>query len=203
MSVRVLTGLVILAYCEICNGQQDCRIVSVWATGDRSGVSAFEQAEQAVREMFAPAGIKVDWRRQALQLSTKDCGPRLVIRMITGVNLTHNPRALAYAEPFSDRATCITVFWDQVRKASYNDSQIRQSLLAHVLTHEITHVLQGVAVHSETGIMQASWMPSDYRRMRYQRFSFTQSDLRLIELGLARWNRRQTDRTLAEGTGER
>ena len=58
-------------------------------------------------------------------------------------------------------------------------------LLAHVLVHEITHILQGITRHSETGIMKAHWTPEDYEEMQLRPLSFTRKDIELIQIGLA------------------
>ena len=57
-------------------------------------------------------------------------------------------------------------------------------LLAYVLVHEIAHILQGVARHSETGIMKARWTAEDYQQMWLARFTFEPRDIWLIQRGL-------------------
>jgi hypothetical protein len=59
-------------------------------------------------------------------------------------------------------------------------------VLAHVLVHEITHILQGFIGHSDTGIMKATWDEYDYMRMEREAMSLTDNDVRLIYLGIAR-----------------
>jgi len=36
------------------------------------------------------------------------------------------------------------------------------SLLAHVIVHEITHLIKGTDEHSESGILKQRWEPADY-----------------------------------------
>jgi hypothetical protein len=50
-----------------------------------------------------------------------------------------------------------------------------------VLVHEITHILQGVDRHSESGIMKAQWTIDDYRAMASKPLSFTPLDVKLIQ----------------------
>jgi len=57
-------------------------------------------------------------------------------------------------------------------------------LLAHVLVHEITHILEGVARHSETGVMKAHWTSEDYRKMGGHHLPFAPEDVELIQLGM-------------------
>ena len=49
-------------------------------------------------------------------------------------------------------------------------------VLGHVLAHQVTHVLQGIARHSAEGLMAALWSTEDVRRML--RASFTKPALR-------------------------
>jgi hypothetical protein len=58
------------------------------------------------------------------------------------------------------------------------------SVLAHVLVHEITHVLEGIDRHSATGIMKDRWDDNDYFEMRRKPLRFAQKDVDLIYDGL-------------------
>jgi hypothetical protein len=57
-------------------------------------------------------------------------------------------------------------------------------VLAHVLVHEITHVLEGIDRHSATGIMKAHWNYNDYLEMRRKPLPFAHEDVNLIYDGL-------------------
>jgi hypothetical protein len=67
----------------------------------------------------------------------------------------------------------VTVLYDRVYQTA-PDAARRPLLLAHVLVHEITHVLQGVEHHSESGIMKAHWGPAD---------CYAMADLALLPVG--------------------
>jgi hypothetical protein len=58
-------------------------------------------------------------------------------------------------------------------------------LLAHVMVHEITHILERADRHSAEGLMKASWTPDDLVKMAYKPFSFDPVDVVLIREGLA------------------
>ena len=58
-------------------------------------------------------------------------------------------------------------------------------LLAHVLVHEITLILQGVSRHSGEGVMKAQWGQGDFNRMLSKPLEFTSEDVSLIHDGLA------------------
>ena len=63
---------------------------------------------------------------------------------------------------------------------------IGPELLGHVLVHEIGHALQGVARHSDTGVMKATWTGKDRSRMGTNSLTFTPYDADLIHSSIAR-----------------
>ena len=54
-----------------------------------------------------------------------------------------------------------------------------------MLVHEITHILQAVSRHSETGIMRARWDEEDLLNMYWKPLEFEPRDIDLINRGLA------------------
>jgi hypothetical protein len=91
------------------------------------------------------------------------------------------PGALAYALPYE--GSHIVVFWDRVQATT---GPRVPALLAHVLAHEITHILEGFCRHSESGLMKAHWDVSSYRMMNSETLPFAGEDVELIYAGLAR-----------------
>jgi hypothetical protein len=57
-------------------------------------------------------------------------------------------------------------------------------VLGHVIAHEVTHILQGVLRHSESGVMKARWSNADYQEMTWKPLRFTDEDVVLIHRGL-------------------
>ena len=90
-----------------------------------------------------------------------------------------HPGALAYALPYQGGQ--VVVFLDRVR-ATVPPSGA-PALLAHVIAHEIAHILQGVARHSETGLMKERWEYSDYVEMQRRPLRIAPFDIELIERG--------------------
>jgi hypothetical protein len=54
------------------------------------------------------------------------------------------------------------------------------------MTHEITHLLQGISRHSATGVMKARWGTKDVVDMANNPLPFTPEDIDLIQCGLVR-----------------
>jgi len=132
-------------------------------------------------KMFASIGVKIDWH-------DRDSCPVGVGAI--QVRMSHNPpgirkfKTLAFAEPY---AGTIEVFPDRVQELNRNGGP---SVLAHVLVHEITHVLEGIDRHSATGIMKDRWDDNDYFEMRRKPLRFAQKDVDLIYDGLQARQRR-------------
>jgi hypothetical protein len=78
----------------------------------------------------------------------------------------------------------IVVFLDRILDAR---PELSTPLLAHVLAHEITHILQGTSFHSAEGMMKVLWDHNDFAVMKIRPLAFTETDLRLIREGLARY----------------
>jgi hypothetical protein len=84
--------------------------------------------------------------------------------------------------PVQQRAV---IFYDRVRPLLFLQHAPPPTLLGYVPAHEIAHVLQGVARHSETGVMRAQWRHSDFEQMRIRLPPFTDEDVQLIRQRLA------------------
>jgi hypothetical protein len=67
------------------------------------------------------------------------------------------------------------------------------------MVHEITHILQGAARHSQTGIMKAYWTDHDLLQMPFRPLSFETQDIDLLHRGLAR-RESLMDKALVAGT---
>jgi hypothetical protein len=74
------------------------------------------------------------------------------------------------------------VFYDRVRAAAPGPRL--PSLLAHVLAHEIAHVVQGVHHHASEGLMKAHWVSDDVAGMAWRALPFTTVDVDLLRRGL-------------------
>lgn len=94
-----------------------------------------------------------------------------------------SPNIFAYALVFE--GVHIRIFVDHVANRAHRATPLATYLLAHVMVHEITHMLEGVNDHSPEGIMKATWTEADIKGMVAKPLSFTPADIRLIRAGLA------------------
>jgi len=140
--------------------------------------ASVRQAQATASKIFAGIGVTLEWRRDR-----RSCPEGTGIILINLANRTpqgYHPGALAFA--LLHEGVHIEVFYDRIRKTV--GPRTAPSLLAHVLAHEIAHLLQGVSRHAEAGVMKAQWDAKDYQRIAWQPLSFTEHDVRLIHLGL-------------------
>ena len=146
---------------------------------DSAGVPApvFVPAEGMASRMFARIGIHLVWRCCKLPANRRTG--------FIGIELmAHAPRecdSLALAEALPYQGIHIRVFFDRI--AAF-DPELQQVVLAQVMVHEITHILEGTTRHSTTGIMRAQWNTDDPRAMMRKPQPFAQEDVELIYLGL-------------------
>ena len=141
------------------------------------------RAEALANEIFTEASVKIDWRNGEPKRARLKREKAMVVEMVSGTPTNKMPGALAYALPYE--GVHVTVFYDRVQQAS-EFSLSPNDLLAHVLVHEITHLLEGITRHSKSGIMKPHWTLEDVRSMRHRPLGFTEEDEELIRLGLAR-----------------
>lgn len=137
----------------------------------------FMRASSMSAEIFARIGVTLEWR--ALSHCPAEA---LRITVVQQAGPEFSSAALAYSLP--REGTNIVVFMDRVQ-ATVPGPKV-PVLLAHVLAHEITHVLQGVARHSGSGLMKARWELTEYCEMEWRSLPFTPEDVELIYQGLAR-----------------
>jgi hypothetical protein len=130
--------------------------------------------------MFAEIGVQIDWHPDVRYCKAR-AEDNIIVSLTTGVPATRFPGALAYALPYE--GAHVEVFFDRVVKTAAEPARV-PSLLAHVLVHEVSHLLQGVSRHSQEGVMKQQWNQRDYVQMAWKPLPFTAEDVKLIRLGM-------------------
>ena len=149
-------------------------LVCMERTSDPSLV--IDPAQTLTTEMFDQIGVALVWRD--LKHCPGEARP-IVIRLSVNTPRGVLPGALAVSYPFE--GVHIQVFYDRVRTDTA--SCPLPVLLAHVLAHEIGHMLRGTDGHSAGGVMKRNWDTSDFARMARQPLPFTDLDIRAIRRG--------------------
>jgi hypothetical protein len=132
------------------------------------------QAMALASEMFARIGVTLN--SHEVRPSASETAA-IVIELVDRTPAGFLPRAWAYALPFE--GVHIRIFWDRMQFET-----CPQTLLAHVMVHEITHILQGVDRHSAEGIMNTRWTARERHTLERAPLHFTEEDVRLIYLGI-------------------
>lgn len=140
---------------------------------DRNTPEVVDASAQAAR-IFASIGVKVRWMTPA----TCDRSTGTVTVEFSYRRPMHRG-TLGYATPYAGRR--VVLMGDNLHDRR---SYVASSRLAYTLVHEIAHVVQGIARHSETGIMKANWEPGDDAAMRNGSLQFASIDVELIRAGL-------------------
>jgi len=147
--------------------------------GDASLPHIRMEAQGVASGMFATAGVQIDWRTG--QPKGHEPGRPILIEITSNTPETFHRGNLAYALVFE--GVHIRIFYDRLRNP--DRPHATTMLLAHVMVHEITHMLEGTDRHSAEGLMKASWTPGDLVKMTYKPFPFGPVDVVLIREGLA------------------
>ena len=136
------------------------------------------RSETIASRIFEDVGVQFDWRR-GLRSCPAGAGT-IRIRFETTTPAGIFPGALAFTRPYGE--SDIEIFYGRVQRTV--EPPKLPSLLGHVLAHEITHILQGVDRHSDTGLMKPRWCADDYSQMAWKGLGFTEFDTLLLHRGL-------------------
>jgi hypothetical protein len=156
------------------------RNVTVYMNNDLNTRGVMYQAQGRAAKAFAEVGVRIEWRTGRPSGTQPEREPAIEVRLAEHTPPDYLPGALAFAKVYE--GVHITVFWDRI------ESQFRLAppvvVLAHVLVHEITHILQGINRHSESGVMKSRWTANDLRAMASKPLPFTALDVELIRHAL-------------------
>jgi hypothetical protein len=172
--------------------------VHVSADGGLVESALLAEGEETATDIFSKILIHLTWRtgHKNKDLSTvADCTGHsstcdISVEIVAHAPATASRAALAMAKPYADSGVRISIFFDRVARLQQRHRASPATVLGYVLAHEIAHVLQGVARHSERGIMLASWTENEFDKMGIGALTFDPEDVELI--------RRRFDVILAE-----
>lgn len=159
----------------------DETVISVQLTGGPEvATPPANWAKSQAGEIFRAAGVRLEWCESAKKC--RHWGDRIVLTLESRAPFTLPYYALAAAQVFEGRN--IRIYLDRVNRLA--NRSLLPRLLAHVIAHEIGHMLQACDRHSETGVMKARWSDSDYQTMTMKPLRFEDRDIDLIRLGVAK-----------------
>jgi len=136
---------------------------------------AFGVARKEVTAMYARIGVTLAWH------DANHCPDgALRVSLFKGYPADFPPEQLGYALPFE--GSQIVIFWERIEATT--NTRDAPPLLAHVMAHEIGHVLEGTSRHSASGLMKAHWDKTDVRDLCWKPMPFAEEDIDLIYQGV-------------------
>ena len=171
--------------------------VMVYVTGGTLVPGAENLAAQdTASRIFARIGIRIGWLKGKPQTIKGTANTMMIhVRFVRRPMDDCTSAALAYATPFAKGTKTITILRDRIRLVASSLCP-EHCMLAHVLAHEIAHVVQGTNRHDDTGVMKAVWNREDNAAMGQGLLDFTATDVALIRRGLNRpsaWQQMHTN----------
>jgi hypothetical protein len=150
------------------------RVTVYISPGASVDLMVLAQAKNLASRMFAGIGVDIEWLQGRPSVREKGA---IGIEFVTNTPESLRPGSLACARPYE--GVHVLVLWDRIHRLPSANR-----VLAHVMVHEITHLLEGVEGHSEEGVMKAHWSDADFGSMRRKTLPFAPEDVSLIHRGL-------------------
>jgi hypothetical protein len=138
-------------------------------------------AEAIASRIFAAIGVELLWQSDVRYCASEKAG---VLISFEEPARDRSSATLAYASPYGE--SHIVVYLTRLRETV--SPQSVSALLAHVMVHEIAHILQGVDQHSPEGMMKQRWTTRDLADMRWRSLPFSAGEILQIHRGLQRRN---------------
>jgi len=156
--------------------------IRVYVDSNNGPTEVIARAKEVSTRMFAIAGVALEWRPVVPGEKQTATGRNMVMEFERNTAPDRHPGAMAYALPYD--GVHIVVLYDRILTCTRDNPLHRSMILAHVMTHEITHVLQGIERHSATGVMKARWDAKDFLNMTFSPLPFTVDDIDLLHTAL-------------------
>lgn len=147
-------------------------------------------AKQVTASIFNEIGVAVRWAEQPNKQLKQGC-TAIKVQFDRGSAFGSHRNTLGYALPYSKAGSQVHIGIARVLRCRFACYDPRTKMneaafLGHIMAHEIGHAVQGVARHSEDGLMKTDWTSQDVLTMLTRRLSFTKTDADLIHSALSR-----------------
>jgi hypothetical protein len=137
-------------------------------------------------ELFRLTGVDVQIarRKDSYRAPADSCGPPIRILIEHGGRRSAGKNVLANTTPYRGMGSTIHVYLDRIVTAG--PLPATGTVLAYVFAHEITHLVEGIDRHSDSGILKAFWSKEDYKRIRDFKLTFDARDVEMLRDRMAR-----------------
>ena len=130
------------------------------------------QSQDEVARIFGGAGLLVRWTH------TEPAFLVTIVPQVLGYATALSP-VMGVARRTSNRST-VQIFFRQVRDFARTYHVDLSTMLAHVIAHEVGHLLLPANAHSATGLMQPEWDKALVRDARLGSLTFTEAQAATI-----------------------
>jgi hypothetical protein len=175
------TALILTAAAVPGFGQPRRVVVDVYVNGRDASAQLLGPGTPIASGIFKKIGVRINWHEGKLPAGQSAFG----IRTVEHAPQSATSEALAASQLSGASGVEITVYKDRVRRFLEDHPSLAGAAAGYVLAHELAHAMQGVARHSESGILKAHWSREDFTEMMYRKLAFTPSDVELMHQGLA------------------
>jgi len=162
--------------------------VDVYLNGSDDSEQLLGPGRALASGIFEQIGVHLVWHYGELTTAkgTRKGEAQLVfaIRTLAHPLESATSDALASARIVGTCGTEICIYEDRLAGFIADHPDWVKVAAAYVLAHELAHVMQGVARHSESGILKAHWTKDDFKAMVFHKLSFTDADVDLIHRGV-------------------
>jgi len=175
------TALILAAVASLSFGQSRPVAIDVYMSGRDASDQLLGPGTPMASDIFKKIGVRLTWHRGELPAGRSAFG----IHTVEHAPASATPGALAASRLTDAAGVEITVYQDRVQRFLDGHPSLTGVAAGYVLAHELAHAMQGVARHSESGILKAQWSGEDFTEMIYHKLVFTSYDVELIHRGLA------------------
>lgn len=137
--------------------------------------------ERIASRIFAAIGVRLEWRHHFPRPGQAQREQAMVVRIQTAPAAGASLDSMGAALPFEGET--ISVFYESMKWAE-TFPRLAPVLFGHILAHEISHNLERLDHHSQTGVMKAHWSAEDLKSMTTAPLGFEPEDVIWILQGL-------------------
>jgi hypothetical protein len=175
---RTLPLLAVLA--SQTSGQQTGARVDVYMNRQDDSDRLLGAGRPMAVELFKNINVRLIWHKGEVPPGRSG----LIVRTVERAPECATGEALATTRMLGSTRE-ITVYKDRVERFLDVHRSLARVACGYVLAHELAHAIQGIAHHSQSGIMKAHWSNQDFHEMLFHKLGFAPSDVELIHRGLA------------------
>src|SRR5579871_2177307 len=163
--MRNCTAMVLMAVAGWNASAAEKTKVDVYLNGRDASEQLLGPAKVLVSGIYDQIGVRLIWHCGELPARRDTSRPAFAVRTAGHPLDSATSEALASARIVGSGGAEIVVYQDRLERLLAGHQTIAGVGAAYVLAHELAHVMQGEARHSQAGILKAHWSEEDYREM--------------------------------------